>query len=398
VKYLFVDFFSASNRGDAAILEGMKNDFYSVDENADIEVLAYHKASVKHINKMKSDDVLIPTLSYSFKFFAFISILFLYAKTKSSFFFKLLPKNKQQVINKYLSADVIVSVGGGNLNDNYSRDLVGRLLGLLFAIKLNKKVILYSQSIGPFNKLPYRKLAKYILNQADLIIPREDISLKLLNEAGITKPKIAVTTDSAFSLRTANKPSISDEKYVTLSIRKWQYDGYDDKLKIEMAKYIDWLILEKNIRVDFVSSCTGFAGYHTDDRLVGLDLQNMISDKAQSKYSVIMDELSPYDLMDIYSGALFHVGMRMHSCILAFNSGTPFIPIVYEHKTVGISKHAGFDEFLIWANDVNVTILTEYSEKMITDNQMYRDRIIEKTKSVEQLTSQNRALLTESLF
>lgn len=397
MKYLFVDFFSASNRGDAAILDGMKNDFCSVDNQADIEVLSYHKASVKYISKMKNDDVLVSGLSYSFRFAVYIFLLIVFAKTKIFWLLKFLPKNRRNTVMKYLDADAIVSVGGAHLNDNYSKHLVGRLLGLLFAKYLNKKVIIYSQSIGPFNKPLYRSFSKFVLNKVDLIIAREEETKKILDKVGIRKPKIEVATDSAFSVVNKNNESYSNDKYATIAIRKWEHDGYDNKLKSEIVKYIEWLIVEQNINVNFVSTCTGFAGYHMDDRLIGLDIDGVLSDNARKGYRVIMDELSPYELMNWYSGAVFHVGMRMHSCILTFNSGTPFIPIAYEHKTVGISKQCGFDEFLMWAGDVKYELLVEYSKRIIENEDEYQKRIATNKESIKKLVEQNRILLKDCI-
>jgi polysaccharide pyruvyl transferase WcaK-like protein len=53
----------------------------------------------------------------------------------------------------------MLHVGGATLNDNYRPAIAGRLLLLWIAAILGKRVIIYNQSIGPFNSFLYRRLA-----------------------------------------------------------------------------------------------------------------------------------------------------------------------------------------------------------------------------------------------
>ena len=393
MKFLFVDFFSSSNRGDAGILEGMRADFLSVDNEADIEVLCYHKESVRTINGMFADDVLIPEVPRSARALGFIVFLLLLAKCKMKRPPAFLPERKARIIRKYMRADLIVSVGGGNLNDNYSQALFGRLLGLLFAKWLGKKVILYGQSVGPFNKPFYRKLARYVFDKLDFIILREQGSKDIVDDLGVAKPKIAVTTDCAFSVKIVGKNVKSQEKYVTLSIRSWAYNDYDEKLRNEMASFIEWLTLCEGYRVYFLSTCTGFLGYHADDRLVGSKIGESLSPKAKLAYSVVEEDKSVNDLTAFYSGACFHVGMRLHSCIFSFVAGTPFIPIMYEHKTEGLADQMGFQEFLVEGQEVDALRLIDLSKKIIEKNERYRELIAKRKKKIRALIARNRSLL-----
>ena len=395
MKILFVDFYSSSNRGDAAILEGMRNDFLFAAPEADIEVLCYHKESVRIINEMAADDVLIPVVPGSVGTLGFIVLLLLFARSRIKrppFFF---PERKKRIVRKYLEADLVVSVGGAHLNENYAHALPGRLLGLLFAKWIGKKVVLYCQSVGPFNRNVYRKLARYVFGKLDLVILREKDSKKILDDLGVSGPKIAVTTDCAFSVEAGGENAAGKGKYVTLSIRSWPYDDYDQKLRNEIARFVEWLVLRKGYRVYFLSTCTGFLGYHADDRSAGAKIGELLSPEARLAYKVVGEEKSVRELTAFYAGACFHVGMRMHSCIFAFIAGTPFIPVMYEHKMAGLSDQTGFREFLVEGRKVDARRLIDLSEKIIEKNDRYRDMIAKRKRNIWKSVARNRSLLKE---
>jgi polysaccharide pyruvyl transferase WcaK-like protein len=108
------------------------------------------------------------------------------------------------LLKEYYDADLIVDISMDHLNDifgiipvlEHSRDiLLGRLLG--------KPVVIYAQSIGPYNGKFSGWIAKQALNRVSLITVRERLSYQCLNDIGVKNPPIYVTADPAFLLTPA---------------------------------------------------------------------------------------------------------------------------------------------------------------------------------------------------
>jgi len=118
---------------------------------------------------------------------------------------------KRGLLKEYYEADLIVDLSMDHLNDNFgiipvldhTRDI---LLGRTF----NKPVVIYAQSIGPYNGRFASWIARIGLNQATLITIREDISRSWLEKIGVKKPPIHVTADPAFHLEPAENERIKE--------------------------------------------------------------------------------------------------------------------------------------------------------------------------------------------
>jgi len=413
MKFLIVDYYSSANRGDAAILEGMKVSILDIDKTAEIKVLAYKPNSVKIINGMNSDYVLIDRIFFNPKKICLAIFLYLVTKfnllEKSLYF---LPVAIRNTVNYYKDADVILSVGGGHLNDNYKTDLTGRLFGIIFAKLLKKKIILYAQSIGPFNKPLYRFFVKIILDKVDIITTREGISKQLLFNLKINKPEIYETADAAFALdifiddnskESVEKKVIaegvdfsSSNYWVSISVRRWNYSELEmDQYLTEMANFIDWLIDYKKAKIILLSTCTGLDGYSGDDRIIGYFLHKKIINN-KSVY-VFYNEYSIKELSYLYGKMDIHIGTRMHSCILAMLSGTPVISISYEHKSDGLFKSIELDDLIIKYDSISSEDLKIKYEKINSNIISYRSLIKSAIKMLKIKEHENRTLLLKLL-
>nr|MDO8089814.1 polysaccharide pyruvyl transferase family protein [Candidatus Sigynarchaeota archaeon] len=106
-------------------------------------------------------------------------------------------------ICEYLSADIIIDVGGDNFGDVYgAKSTVVSFLNILPGILLKKPIILFAESIGPFNHVLTRILGKFVVNRVNMVIVREELSLRYLKSIGIKK-HIFLTADPAFLLKPA---------------------------------------------------------------------------------------------------------------------------------------------------------------------------------------------------
>jgi colanic acid/amylovoran biosynthesis protein len=371
LKILISDCHCSSNRGDAAILEGVRSSLERVFTDPDIMVLSTYPDSVQRLNDLKA--VKQPLLP--FRFWDFLSnIRFIYSLLGAS----CLRKGRkipaiESVLEKtglsvYLDADLVISTGGSFINDFYAPANLGRLFDLYFAKLLGKKVALYAQSIGPLYKMPCRWIARYILNRMDIITLRDECSKKILKSIGVSNPPIVVTADAAFAMSLEEKTSIQEsgkEAFdlnevrgfkVSISLRKWLYRAAPDshcRYLNAIAGLADWLIEEKNATVVFASTCTDFAGYNMDDRVVASEVIRRMKCKTKNTCFVLEGDYRPQELVLIMGQMDLHVGTRMHSNILAMLGGTPSVAIGYEFKTLSMMESLGLEEYVVDIKEID---------------------------------------------
>lgn len=362
MKVLITDFHNASNRGDAAIIEGMTNALRLEFEDVEIKILTESPESLEKINLEKS--VKNKLQSYSFRRIEYVVslnvLIFLFKYVSKNILIenRLIKKIINMLnLNDYINSDLIVSVGGAHLSSFYHRPTIGRLKGLQFAKLLGKPVYIYAQSIGPFHTSKLKKISNKILNKLDLIILRDNISYKILQDLGVDSKKILVTADAAFAMDLKRDKTISNNKLesidnffdnnrkkISISIRRWSHAGEYEEFIKNIAKIVDKMIEKFDVDIVFASTCTGFAGYHTDDRIAAIDTLKLIKNK--SNVQILMGEYTPKELYSFYKKMDLHIGTRMHSNILAMLSSTPIVPIQYEFKTKGLMEFFEIDNII----------------------------------------------------
>lgn len=276
-------------------------------------------------------------------------------------------------LQEYYNSDVIINTGGDALTDDYNASLM-HLSNLLFAVLLNKPVIICAESIGPFKSTFNRFIARYTLNRVDLITLREEHSLKHLQKLGINKPQIYVTADVAFILEPVsnqriqeilakeeikkNRPliGISVSKIISsygFSDQKSEKRKYEEYIKL-MATIVDYSIENYNVTIVFVPHVIL---PWSDDRLVADDIYGLLKNK--KNVVSIKNEYTPEELKGVIGQCDLFIGARMHACIASTSMLVPTIAIAYSHKTKGIiGKMLKCEKFVIDINDLTYDLLS----------------------------------------
>ena len=390
MKILITDYHCASNRGDAAILEGVISSLKTNFPNSKISVMTTYPAAAEIINGVIAlRQPLVP-----FNWRRPKHILIMIYSLIGAFFYKRgisLPLIKNYHFAPYIEASLIVLTGGSYFNDYYTPANLGRFWGLYFAHLLGKRVVLYSQSIGPLRKFPYRQISRYILNKIDLITLREKMSKKVLEDMGIETRRIYVAADAAFAMPLTNFGKMQVRRYedfvfdnklslkVSISVRHWRYyekrgDGEKKYIKA-IAGLADWFIKEKGSQVFFVSTCTGFNGYYNDDRIIAYEVTKYMDNCTVGNPTILHGEYTPQELSEIYGKMDLHVGTRMHSNILALLQGIPVVAIEYEFKTTGIMELFGLEDYVININDIELAPLLTMIKRVLEQKEYIKKRI-----------------------
>ncbi len=270
--------------------------------------------------------------------------------------------NLYQLLRAIYKSDIVVSGGGTLLQDGTSTRSLLYYLGIIKTAKLlGKKVMLYSNGIGPVSGKFNRRLIKWVINLVDLITLREQSSEKDLRTIGVNKPNIYITADPAFTLTPApdevvqpllqEKGIVQDgeHKIVGVSIREWNGSREpSDKYVKTIAAVCDKLAREgKQIVVIPMQ-------YPRD-----LDISVKLRDAMKEKSYVLDRAYSPAEMVGIISKMDLMISMRLHSLIFAAITHIPMLGIVYDPKVENYLKVLRMPS----AGDIRSDILD--SDKMI---------------------------------
>ena len=225
--------------------------------------------------------------------------------------------------------DVLISGGGSLLQDVTStRSLMYYLYVIRKAKRMGRKVMVYSNGIGPINKEKNRRRVRRIVSGVDVITLRDSASAEELRQIGVLRDDVVVTADPVFTMPKATaeesadilrKHGIPQRPFIAVSVRDWP--GMGDFCRT-VASLCD--------------SISGTTGRETVFISMQTDVDSAISRKVRSMMSspsyIVDERLTAHDLMGIIGAADAVLAMRLHALIFAARMGVPFAGLVYDPK------------------------------------------------------------------
>jgi colanic acid/amylovoran biosynthesis protein len=281
-------------------------------------------------------------------------------------------------------SDLQVCVGGGYLRAK--KDTVSTLMLLLLfhqiwlARTLGKPVMLYAQSFGPYPKRIQYKLAAAGLRYATLILVREANSRDLLARMGLADGHVIQVPDSAFlfspDLCFDPWPLIgerqSGEQIVGVTARAWLPGAGQHAYERAMAEFIDRLSREPGVKVVVIPQVTA-TEQNDDDRVVGRRIRELIG--GDSNVVFVEQQLTHYEIKAVFACLDYLVGTRFHSVIFALTAGVPALAIEYEHKTSGIMRDLGLEDWVLHIEDVTADRLAALFSGLMCSHDDYLEQL-----------------------
>ena len=294
-------------------------------------------------------------------------------------------RKKQTFLKALIDAEIVISSPGGFLQDyNTSSSLLVNLFLVFFSLLLKKPVIVYAQSVGPFRNKVIRFLCRQILNRVDAVIVREEISQRYLEDSNITRPRTYLTADATFSVRA---PQHFEEEFATQMLGKISQEDKRVLVGITiLGDYIPYLgkgeMFEKYVAI--LADAANYAINKLNATIILVPqvlnesertAMHLLARSVVNRERVILidKDLPPEDVMKLIGCTELFIGTRMHSNIFALIMNVPIIAIAYEHKTHGIMKMLGLEDWVLDIRDLN-------SSKLISMiDELYRRRLKVKT-------------------
>ncbi len=306
--------------------------------------------------------------------------------------------NAVEVARAILKSDIILS-GGGTLiqNGTSTRSLLYYLSIIKFAKLFKKRVMLYSNGIGPVKGSINRALVRLVVDNVDLITLREEFSKEDLLDMGVKKPDIYVTADAAFTLK-----SISDERarelllkegipldkeIIGVSVRSWTKTKFVDKYIKEVAKACDNMIKQGKI-VLFIPM----------EQPKDTEISKKVMYEMKQDAYILNNKYKPDEILGIIGQMNLIIGMRLHTLLFSALKNVPMIGLIYDPKIEYylnvLNMPSGGD---VRTGDIDAKKLTTQMEGMFLGLERYEDVLKEKMKILLDKANQNENLLKEQL-
>ena len=294
-------------------------------------------------------------------------------------------ENKEKV-KALKSADLLISGGGGLLQDTYpTKFLFGPLPYYLLVVFLAKlcgtKVMFFSQGIGPVTSTWGKILMKVFANMADFVTVRDQYSKDYLHSLGVKRPETVVTADIVFAFQGTEDTSAYDslalvgkERLVAVAPRPWfeQEDEYIEKL----SWTLDQLIEQRGVTPVFVPM---EPPYDTN-------VSKKIMDKMQhaDKTKLLGDHFTPNQFYQFIGQTDLTIALRLHALIFSALSNVPHIGLSYDRKVESFLKRSG-----MWEHSF---ALEAFSKEDLLKSALYT---LDNSAEVQHMMEQNVATLRQ---
>lgn len=257
------------------------------------------------------------------------------------------------ILKKIKLADMVFDISeGDSFSDIYgTKRFIQHSIIKLIAINVKTKIVIMPQTLGPFNRNWVKIIARKILNKADKVFVRDEISKKVATEELQIQRDIKYIPDLAFYMKCDEKTFIdkfiSDKKKIKVGINvsALLYNGGYTKnnmfnLKANYKKLVTSLIEKfanmNDVEVILIPHVMTKNFEVEDDFSVCKKIANDISKKIRTDIKTIDKYYREDEIKTIISGCDFFIGSRMHACIAAISTKVPTAPIAYSRKFIGI--------------------------------------------------------------
>jgi polysaccharide pyruvyl transferase WcaK-like protein len=355
---LIIGAYTPLNRGDAAIVAGMRDTARAIDPEIDVRVHTYStdthlfraqlglEASpglfAVPVLRTKSRRIrwLIPNLVVA----GFVVLAGLAGRRALSLLGRLLPGHAGAALRGMLRADVIMAAGGGYLTDHYSSLLPFLLIEIWTASRSCDTVVLGSQTIGPLARPWATRMVRWALAGVVEIQARDDYTVDtVMRVAPSLIARVRRVADFAFGYSALDPRLVPDglggngRKVVGISVRAWRFPESPDPIASQQA-YDDGFaeaittFLARGWDVVMVATNYPSPGSRDDDVAASEMILSRLPAPTQEMVHLISDHVTTAQLRSIIAACDAFIATRMHASIFAISVGTPTLVLPYEPK------------------------------------------------------------------
>lgn len=303
-------------------------------------------------------------------------------------------KNIFKIISEIKKCDLLISGGGGLLQDvTSSRSILYYLSIMNIGKILKKKVMVYSQGIGPINKPLNRTLTKYVLNKIDFITLRDEKSQEFLKKINVDNKNINITADPVLGLKKGDlnlgykilkNLGLKDDKKRTVGFSIRGRDKSEKSINI-IANVCDKIIDEFEVDIVFIP-------FHQEE-----DMKIIEDIKSKMKSNAIgLKELDVEETLSIIGNLDLLVGVRLHSLIFGAIMNTPMIAISYDPKIDSFMEYLD-QEVISNIEDLDEEKLLAKIKHKLNNEDEHKLQLYKKIECLKEKLHRNEEVISELL-
>lgn len=320
-------------------------------------------------------------LLQSILWIAYTRFLLIFSKRISKFLYG----KRKLVIKEVEEAEYVYCIGAERINDIYFKTALLSLYAIETYIKMGKKLVHLSLTIGPVFYKSTIHVAKRVLNKSHAIFVRDQKSFDILKTWNCKAPFQFNSFDIALLQETIpeKKHDLLDEfnikpGFVAVSVIDWLFRKATGPARMPEynkahAELLDYIIERYDRDIVFTPTVVG-AGYKVSDTTAAEPIIALMKNK--DRVISIQRLLTPMELATIYTQCYFGIVTRMHAAILCSGAGKkPIIAVNYLYKLREYMKNIRFEELSVDIDYINTKELKLFVDQMFVDYDIYKKRL-----------------------
>jgi colanic acid/amylovoran biosynthesis protein len=304
----------------------------------------------------------------------------IYRLTKQGCYFGL-RSEERKLIHAYMNTDIVVTKPGNILisSGTFGVAFLVNVYLMFYANLLRKPHYLFPVSIGPVRRFWEKFLVKTLLMNTRMIMLREEISLKVISDAGVRgHPRCFLFPDTTFGYTGSHLEQAAelfnsngidlgaDRPIIGITAMQWsaqnpyflEQNNYENCLCSGLVDFTK----RYGGKVILFPQVTGPTSAE-DDRIASHRIKTLL--EQNNVNPVCLDKvINPELLWAAYGKLDLLIGTRMHSVIFALAQEVPVISIGYLHKARGLMQMVGLDEYYIDIDQMQAVNFSSLIEKL----------------------------------
>jgi len=312
------------------------------------------------------------------------------------------------VLRTLVQCDILVDAGGITFVDGRGLVLLYNVACILPALLLGKKVVKYSQAMGPFKTFPNSWLAHKLLPRLEKIASRGRITRAHLDSLGLTN--VVDCADAAFSMRVRpasqaifeelTKDPFFDNEVIGVSPSS-VVDSYCRRRSVPyvdiLARFIDSVIEERDCHVLILAHSIrpNPRARKNNDVPVCRAVYAAVHNKASCR--LIVEDYMPDVLRLLIGQCRFFVASRFHAMISALCVRVPTVLIGWSHKYIEVLEAFGLEDYCFGYASLCPDSLSRAFREVIENEELIRRKIARALPGVITSSLRNVDMVIEAL-
>jgi polysaccharide pyruvyl transferase CsaB len=326
--------------------------------------------------------------------------------------------NTDEVEEAVKRSDIVVMGGGGIFQEfpdiDYYKTRISYLFhnpyGKLLAFAIvpiisaiyEKPLVFLGQGVGSFFSEDSKSFYRFIFSLPSLITVRDNYSYGWVKQLG-RHDGIHLSADPAFLLLAEDgekadsllkKHTLTEKKFITLSLREWIYHGLIDDMVREVARALNDFLRDKELSVLLIPFQEIEKNAHpTQDKKTLLQLMERLEKNIQEKAVLLEDNLRPQELQALMGKGLFGIGMRYHFLIFSVLNSIPSVSLSYDEKCLHLMREIGLEDLSVKGSEMSYQVLLSRMNRLFHHLDEYREILVQNVPQMKERAARSFSLL-----